>query len=329
MVLYGCICAHWNGWHDARWIVIADKYNTMPLAKGAFRSIEDIKYRYYEVTRLLNEHRALVSRKQHNAASDVTAVNIEPTTSATTTPGATPTPSAPSTPAATPASTDVVMANPSAAGSSTATPTSSAPAPTSDSSYRFNIVYEKQRKRQLELAFTRSVEEELEIKRLNEELRSVEQQLKKVAVKVDPKKKKELADVPYQIHRPVAPGVMLRSATLMLPASRPQQPGLSTKLTKKMDLMLEELGIPARPIPTKPVCEMFDSLRQEVVGLLSLRKHLAAKQADMQFLRDRYQSLTGTEFRPMPIPTRRAGTSKFSITKDVQSSEEIYILISL
>lgn len=291
----------------------------MPLAKGAFRSIEDIKYRYYEVTRLLNEHRALALRK-HHSSFNASAGKAESIASATSTPA----PSAPSTPAATPASADSVMANSSAIGSAG----SSIPAPASDSSYRFNIVYEKQRKRQLELAFTRSVEEELEIKKLNEELRSVEQQLKKVAVKVDPKKKKELADVPYQIHRPVAPGVMLRSSTLVLPASRPQQPGLSTKLAKKMDLILEELGIPARPIPTKPVCEMFDSLRQEVVGLLSLRKHLAAKQADVQFLRDRYQALTGTEFRPMPIPKRRAGRSKSSFRNDCAFiAEDICILI--
>ncbi|KAG1697751.1 hypothetical protein DVH05_015708 [Phytophthora capsici] len=44
-----------------------------------------------------------------------------------------------------------------------------------------------------------TVQEENEIHRLNDELRGVEQQLKKVAVKADFKKKKELADVPYEI----------------------------------------------------------------------------------------------------------------------------------
>ncbi|KAG1697758.1 hypothetical protein DVH05_015715 [Phytophthora capsici] len=38
------------------------------------------------------------------------------------------------------------------------------------------------------------------------------------------------------------------------------------------------MGVSARPMPTKPVCDTFDKLRQDAVGLLSLRKHLKSKQ---------------------------------------------------
>ncbi|DAZ96245.1 TPA: hypothetical protein N0F65_012548 [Lagenidium giganteum] len=241
--------------YDLRWIVIADKYNTHPIAKGAFRSVEDIKYRYYEVTRLLAEYRAKQGGDETTKA--------EPADSAAT-------------------SDDGLAA--------------------ANQYYRFNIAYERQRKRQLELAFTRSIEEENEVRKLNDELRSVEQQLKKVAVKVDTKKKKELSDVPFHVQREYPVGVFLRSSTLALPSGKQ---ALSAKMVKKMDVLLEELGVPTRPMPTKAACDVFDKLRQDAVGLLSLRKHLAAKQAEVQSLKERYQSLTGQEYKPMATPVRR------------------------
>lgn len=268
---------------DLRWVVVADRYNMHPIAKGALRTVEDIKYRYYEVTRMLGEFR---DKEKQKAASDggaTEAVKQEPGAEETKTEGSA-----------------VVKVEP---GTTPATPA----APSNDKYFRFNITYEKQRKRQLELAFSRSIEEENEIRKLNEELRSVEQQLKKAAVKVDPKKKKELADVPYEIKRTMPTGAFLRSATLALPAAQPKQPALSSKMLKKMQMVLDEVGVPARPMPTKPVCEMFDRLRQDTVGLLSLRKHLAAKQAEMQLLRERYQTLTGVEYKPVTSKLQRNG----------------------
>ncbi|RLN88296.1 hypothetical protein BBJ28_00009167 [Nothophytophthora sp. Chile5] len=279
---------------DLRWIVVADKYNTNPIAKGAFRSLEDIKYRYYEATRLLAEYRDKQARgdldKKLEAAAKV--AEVSPTGAAT--PGS-----------------DVVIKTEVGVVAVGAKPdtTPSTPTPalavssTSEQHYKFNIAYEKQRKRQLELAFTRSIEEENEIRRLNEELRAVEQQLKKVAVKVDPKKKKELADVPYEIKRTLPTGVILRSSLLALPQ---QKHALSAKLLKKMQLLLDELGVPARPMPTKPVCETFDRLRQDAVGLLTLRKHLTTKQNEAQTLRDRYHALTGNEYKPITTPISRS-----------------------
>ncbi|KAF1318805.1 DNA methyltransferase 1-associated protein 1, partial [Globisporangium splendens] len=292
-VLMG-LCAR----YDLRWIIIADKYNTNPIAKGAFRSVEEIKYRYYEVTRLLGEYRDRVATAKQQEAEKESSTNeaaikqeagggndAAATASASASASADPAkPSATSTPA-----------QPS--------PSTTATNSTPDKYYKFNINYEKQRKRQLELAFTRSIEEEHEIRRLNDELKTVEQQLKKAAVKVDSKKKKELADVPYEIHRELPRGVLLRSSLLSLPQ---QKHTLSAKLIKKMELMLDELGVPTRPMPTKATCEMYDALRKDIVGLMSLRKHLTAKQAEAQVLKDRFKSLTGSEFKPVSTPIRRA-----------------------
>lgn len=280
---------------DLRWVVVTDRYNTHPIAKGALRSVEDIKYRYYEVTRLLAEFRD--KEKAKTASESVTAasngaVKQEPGAAEVKTETAA-----------------VIKAEPGASIAAVPVTISSASTPSSSSEhyYKFNIAYEKQRKRQLELAFTRSIEEENEIRKLNEELRSVEQQLKRAAVKVDPKKKKELADVPFEIKRSMPTGVFLRSATLALPPTQPKQHALSAKLVKKMQTLLDELGVPARPMPTKPVCDMFDHLRQEAVGLLTLRKHLAAKQAEAQLLKDRYQTLTGKEYKPATSKLPRSG----------------------
>ncbi|POM74097.1 Swr1 complex subunit Swc4 [Phytophthora palmivora] len=237
---------------DLRWVVISDKYNSNPVAKAEQRSMEDIKYRYYEVTRLLAEYRDKKTRVATMGA-----------------------------------------------GIASSTPSTPGSASSALDHYRFNIAYEKQRKRQLDLVFSRTVEEENEIRRLNDELRNVEQQLKKVAVRTDTKRKKELADVPYEIKRTLPTGVILRSSLLALPQ---QKHALSAKLQKKLQLLLDEMGVPARPMPTKPVCETFDKLRQDAVGLLSLRKHLKSKQNEVQSLRERYHALTGTDYKPITTP---------------------------
>ncbi|RLN47633.1 hypothetical protein BBJ29_007703 [Phytophthora kernoviae] len=286
---------------DLRWIVVSDKYNANPIAKGALRSLEDVKYRYYEVARLLAEYREKQARGDlaKKALSAGTESSLTNEAAAATTH---------LTSDATPSSVAAVSVEPGTATGvkieSTPTPAPSTLVPSTSEHYKFNIAYEKQRKRQLELAFTRTIEEENEIRRLNDELRGVEQQLKKAAVRVDPKKKKELADVPYEIKRALPTGVILRSSLLALPQ---QKHALSAKLLKKLQLLLDEMGVPARPMPTKPVCETFDRLRQDAVGLLSLRKHLKSKQNEAQALRERYHALTGQEYKPITTPITRSG----------------------
>ncbi|KAL3658679.1 hypothetical protein V7S43_016315 [Phytophthora oleae] len=270
---------------DLRWVVISDKYNSKPVAKGASRSVEDIKYRYYEVARLLAEYRIKKARgeleKKTVAATPVVTFAADATATGTT------------------SAAVAAMAEPGAVTSTPSTSVPTTPASSASEHYKFNIAYEKQRKKQLDLTFSRTVEEENEIRRLNDELRGVEQQLKKVAVKADLKKKKELADVPYEIKRTLPTGVILRSSLLALPQ---QKNALSAKLLKKLQFLLDEMGVPARPMPTKPVCETFDKLRQDAVGLLSLRKHLKSKQNETQALRERYHALTGQEYKPITTP---------------------------
>lgn len=289
---------------ESRWVVIADRYNA---ATTTLRSVEDIKYRYYEVTRLLGEYRDRVAGQLEQDARDAAAVKQEAPGESDAMPIAD----------ATPERTSVSEVAPTP-GAEPAKPVTTLLTPASDRFYVFNVAYEKQRKQQLELAFARSLDDENEIKRLTDELRTVEQQLKKAAVKVDTKKKKELADVPFAIARELPTGVLLRSSLLALPQHKY---ALSSKLVKKMELMLDELGVPVRPMPTKDTCELYDTLRKDVVGLLSLRKHLAAKQTEAQLLKDRFKSLTGSDFQPVSTPVRRTGTTENESNERVEDRE--------
>ncbi|CAK4660258.1 hypothetical protein LEN26_015904 [Aphanomyces euteiches] len=255
--------------YELRWIVIADRFNSQVPSKQS-RSIEDIKYWYYEVTRLLSERR--------NAKTEETAPVVPEATTATATTSSTETPK-----------TEEAAVEPTVEAAKVSPDASQPP------SFRYHIAYEKQRKAQLELQFNRSNAEESAIKKLQEELRNVEQQIKKAVLRVDMKKKKELAEARHQFTREVPTGVYFRSTSQALPT---QKMGLSAKLSKKLSLMLDEFGIPARPMPTKAVCEGFDKVRQDILSLLALRKTLTSKVNEVHALADKYSQATGVSYTP-------------------------------
>ncbi|OQR96993.1 hypothetical protein ACHHYP_12891 [Achlya hypogyna] len=274
--------------YELRWIVITDRYNFS--SKHAPRSMEDIKYWYYEATRLLDEHRRETAPLPV-IEEQLSPVKVEPEVFAPEV----------EAPDATPIKDE---ANPDeeAKEIDPATPLKEKePEPAivdKPVAYRFHIAYEKQRKAQLEVSFNRSNAEESAIKKLQEELKTIEGQLKKAVVRVDSKKKKELADVRHHIvHPPMPPGVYFRSTTQAVPSTTAKM-GLSGKLLRKMALVLEEFHIPARPMPTKQVCALYDTVRQDILGLLAVKKALAAKANEVHVLAAKYQHITGTTYEP-------------------------------
>lgn len=78
-------------------------------------------------------------------------------------------------------------------------------------------------------------------------------------------------------HRPLpAAGLpYLQSARLENPIG---VNGLSKTLIKKMELVLNELEIEPRPLPTKTVVDMYDHLRKSIVTLLTLQKVASKKE---------------------------------------------------
>lgn len=82
--------------------------------------------------------------------------------------------------------------------------------------------------------------------------------------------------------RPLPGQPYLQSARLRVPDP---PAGLSKGMLRKLALVLDELGIPPRPMPTKLVCDAYDALRRDVVLLLSMQKLANTKQAELSQLR--------------------------------------------
>ena len=129
----------------------------------------------------------------------------------------------------------------------------------------------------MEIIWRRSKEEEKEDADLKKELRLIEAQLRKIkktgktnasdqqgTTSANPE---ATANSLFQKHSPGVP--YLQSQRLANPVGAL---GLSKTLITKMELVLKELGIEGRLLPTKTVCDMYDQLRKNVVTLLTLQK---------------------------------------------------------
>jgi hypothetical protein len=136
----------------------------------------------------------------------------------------------------------------------------------------FDHPYERKRRRQLALLFTRSKEEELEEYRLREELKTIDAALKKakrhpvksqvrapeeareaVVTEViggQPQKMRLVSEKQAQDPRPEPrPGhPYLQSARLTVPMAAPR---LQKGMLLKVKQLLADLGLPPRPLPTK------------------------------------------------------------------------------
>ncbi|KAF0711783.1 Aste57867_5041 [Aphanomyces stellatus] len=341
--------------YELRWVVVADRFNGHVPSKH-HRSMEDIKYWYYEVTRLLTDRRTAVAPKDEPSTPkvEVGTPGVAQTAETTPTPLATisnPGDTAtgdrdvkmePTEPVA--AAADVTPSTPAAAPSQAAA--SVAPAPTA---YRFHIAYEKQRKAQLEMQFNRSNAEETAIKKLQEELRAVEAQLKKAVLRVDQKKKKarqytSLVSCPRVgiggsaasnhtgghaerglLSQHVA-GAAVAKAGLELEFDQEDDAhagrGATTRLfcqTDAISLLSMQFGLPTRPMPTKQVCEQFDKVRQDILALLALRKALASKVNDIHGMANKLTQLTGVphvpraQHRPVDNPSTGATAASTAI----------------
>jgi len=81
-------------------------------------------------------------------------------------------------------------------------------------------------------------------------------------------------------------GAFPRSNVILTPLA------VSNKVGKKVDdILVEQLGIGLRPMPTKAICQAFNELRQDIVIMLDLQKHLAEKEYQVQMFKDQKQIL--------------------------------------
>ncbi len=60
---------------------------------------------------------------------------------------------------------------------------------------------------------------------------------------------------------------------------------IAKSLTKKMSLLLNELGMPENPLPTRAVCDLVDVIRKETATLLSIQNVLHKKEMEISHLK--------------------------------------------
>ncbi|XP_066996628.2 DNA methyltransferase 1-associated protein 1 isoform X2 [Anabrus simplex] len=80
-------------------------------------------------------------------------------------------------------------------------------------------------------------------------------------------------------------GVTVRSSRMKLPAS------VGQKKIKAIEQLLNELNIEMCPIPTEPICSLFNELRSNMVLLYELKTALATCDFELQTLRHQYEAL--------------------------------------
>lgn len=74
----------------------------------------------------------------------------------------------------------------------------------------------------------------------------------------------------------------LNSARLAVPAIPPK---LQKGMLQKIKQLLLDVNLPARPMPTKCVCDLYDDLRRDMVELFTLQKMVKQKESQVEALR--------------------------------------------
>ena len=273
----------WAVIHD-RWCDYADQTDTAGL-----RKIEDLQHRYYTVAATL-----LQVRIAKEASSEVAALS-----------SATPDPEHAET-----HMMDTAAARAIATAEHPHQPLIANIATGTTNKEIFDLQREKQRRAYLEVLWNRTKEDELEEAELRKELRLVEAQLKKL------KKSGShiLAAGSRSASRAVSPvmdtaALLEKSFASTAPTPMPETPylqsgrlvppatggqgGLNKSTLKRMDSILEELKVPNKPIPTKRVCDLYDSVRKDALTLLALQKFAMQQEGQLQAKRLRLAKMGG------------------------------------
>lgn len=95
-------------------------------------------------------------------------------------------------------------------------------------------------------------------------------------------------------HRKVSAGPFARSSLVYAPVSQ------SVKVCKRVDVALTELEVNLRPMPTSTVVDNFDLLRMDVLNFLELQRTVAKKEEEVYSLRVKLAKAKGEAIPPPP-----------------------------
>lgn len=171
----------------------------------------------------------------------------------------------------------------------------------------FDIEYERIRRMQQDLLFRKTREDEAEEARLRDELKAIDNNIKKLKkttkLTAGSEKGSSKNEQKQSQHGSAAlsassdasgsqplPGVPCLQSTRLFAAEGGV--GLSKSLVKKVQVLVKELlSVSDNLLPTRTVCDMFDQLRSSAVCLLTLQTGLAKKEREVAALKAQFPAL--------------------------------------
>lgn len=338
--------------YELRWPVIHDRWFDLYHAEQDepphSRTVDDLQQRYYSVAAILSQIRisqeaAAEAQKLSGVIPDQTAPDAKDTTEAVL--------------------LETAAAKALARSSLQSQPLMNTVG-TGTSNKMFDAAYERDRRTQLDHMWNRSKEEEAEEMELRKELKAIEGQLRKLkkmgghiiassqsastgasrlssaastrnpSRSVSPVPGTNIADSPAVLDQcfastaptPMPQNPYLQSGRLAAPAIGGAA-GLNKTLLGKMDQTLSEMKMAPSPVPTKRVCDLYDSIRKNVLTLLTLKKMAMQKEGNLLSKRVKLSKLRGGEglvpdeeallgiAPPTPGPAAATSTGKGSKSK--------------
>lgn len=174
--------------------------------------------------------------------------------------------------------------------------------------YVFDLNYEKHRKYQLEKYIIRGKEKTEEEKQLNEDLKKIELMIKKkereqrnlkkmITLSKDTDNSAKMQDIIEQVENKQHNIFTQDDKCVYLRGSimHGGLPSLSTKLNKKIETVMKELSIPDKPMPTKNIHALYDTLRKNIVKMFSLQITLKNKEEEKKKLQEKLDKQKETE----------------------------------
>ncbi len=299
--------------YELRWAVIHDRWLDFYVSQEGsnntlIRKVEELQERYYSVAAILAQIRIT-----QEAEAEVQALSR--TVTDATAPNAA-------------EKTDQLLLETAAARSLATTTQRAQPLMinlgTGSTNKMFDVKQEQERRANLNRMWRRSKAEETEEMELRRELREIETQLRKLkksgghvlaatgnrlpgsassrnpSRSVTPVPGTAIVDNPDLLNQsfastspvPMPQTPYLQSGRLAPPAAGGSV-GLNKSMLARMQQVLLELKIPARPLPTKRVCDVYDQVRKDILILITLQKLVMQKEGTLHAKRVKLSKLGG------------------------------------
>lgn len=167
-------------------------------------------------------------------------------------------------------------------------------------SYNFDITYEKHRKYQLEKYIIRGKEKNEEERMLTEDIKRLDLVIKKkereqknlkkmITLSKEGENPEKMQDIIEQVENSQHNIFTQTDKCVYLRGSimHGSLPSLSSKLNKKIEMVMKEMSIPEKPMPTKKIHALYDNLRKNIVKLFSLQISLKNKEEEKKKLQEK------------------------------------------